>query len=155
MSKKNTYDDIDELLNDIRSDIEDTLKDEVFEEVRDIELEYIERDVLSAYMPKIYERRTSGGIDDPENIVGYVKDMQLSVDNITKFNSGYGTKHRGTGLAQLINDGDSFNGYFYDYPGEFNQPRPFIDNTILEVEKTDRVENALEKGMRKRKYDIS
>lgn len=155
MSKKNTYDDIDELLNDIRSDIEETLKDEVFDEVREIELEHIERDVLSAYTPKIYERRTSGGIDDPRNIVGYVKDMQLSVDNITEFNSGYGTKHRGTGLAQLINDGDSFNGYFYDYPGEFNQPRPFIDNTILEVEKTDRVENALEKGMRKRKYDIS
>lgn len=155
MSKKNTYYDIDELLNDIRSDIEETLKDEVFDEVREIELEHIERDILSAYTPKIYERRTSGGIDDPRNIVGYVKDMQLSVDNITEFNSGYGTKHRGTGLAQLINDGDSFNGYFYDYPGEFNQPRPFIDNTILEVEKTDRVENALEKGMRKRKYDIS
>ena len=155
MGRKNSYDDIDELLNDIRSDIEETLKDDVFDEVREIELEHIERDVLSAYTPKIYERRTSGGIDDPKNIVGYVKDMQLSVDNITQFNTGYGTKHRGTGLAQLINDGDSFNGYFYDYPGEFNQPRPFIDNTIIEVEKTDRVENALEKGMRKRKYDIS
>ena len=155
MGRKNSYDDIDELLNDIRSDIEETLKDDVFDEVREIELEHIERDVLSAYTPKIYERRTSGGIDDPKNIVGYVKDMQLSVDNITQFNTGYGTKHRGTGLAQLINDGDSFNGYFYDYPGEFNQPRPFIDNTILEVEKTDRVENALEKGMRKRKYYIS
>lgn len=155
MGRKNSYDDIDELLNDIRSDIEETLMDEVFDEVREIELEHIERDVLSAYTPKIYERRTSGGIDDPKNIVGYVKDMQLSVDNITQFNTGYGTKHRGTGLAQLINDGDSFNGYFYDYPGEFNQPRPFIDNTIIEVEKTDRVENALEKGMRKRKYDIS
>lgn len=155
MGRKNSYDDIDELLNDIRSDIEETLKDDVFDEVREIELEHIERDVLSAYTPKIYERRTSGGIDDPKNIVGYVKDMQLSVDNITQFNTGYGTKHRGTGLAQLINDGDSFNGYFYDYPGEFNQPRPFIDNTIIEVEKTDRVESALEKGMRKRKYDIS
>lgn len=155
MGRKNSYDDIDELLNDIRSDIEETLKDEVFDEVRDIELEHIERDVLSTYTPKIYERRDIGGIDDPKNIVGYVKDMQLSVDNITQFNTGYGTKHRGTGLAQLINDGDSFNGYFYDYPGEFNQPRPFLDHTILEVEQSNRVENALEKGMRKRKYDIS
>ena len=155
MGRKNSYDDIDELLNDIRSDIEETLMDDVFDEVREIELEHIERDVLSAYTPKIYERRASGGIDDPKNIVGYVKDMQLSVDNITQFNTGYGTKHRGTGLAQLINDGDSFNGYFYDYPGEFNQPRPFLDHTILEVEQSNRVENALEKGMRKRKYDIS
>lgn len=155
MSRKSSYDDIDELLNDIRSDIEETLNDEVFEEVREVELEHIEQDVLSTYSPKIYERRGIGGIDDPRNIVGYVKDMQLSVDNITQFNTGYGTKKRGTGLAQLINEGDSFNGYFYDYPGEFNQPRPFLDHTILEVEQSNRIENALEKGMRKRKYDIS
>lgn len=55
MGRKNNYDDIDELLNDIRSDIEETLKDDVFDEVRDIELEYIEQDVLSTYSPKIYE----------------------------------------------------------------------------------------------------
>lgn len=152
---KNSYDDIDELLNDIKSDIEDTLMDEVLDKVKDIELKHVEDDVFSVYSPDIYERRGIGGIDDPNNIIGTVNNMQLEVDNITRFNSGYGTYNHGVGLAELINDGDSFNGYFYDYPGSFNQPRPFIDNTAEEIEKTDSVENALANGLRKRNYDVT
>lgn len=157
MSKKNEYDDIDMLLNDIRSDIEDTLINDVLDEVKDIELKHVEEDVFSVYFPKIYERRGSGagGIDDPDNIVGTVNNMQLEVDNITRFNDGYFSSNHGVGLADLINDGDSREGYFYDYPGSFNQPRSFIDNTIEEIEKIDSVENALANGLRKRNYDVT
>lgn len=155
MSRKNNYDDIDLLLNDIRSDIEDVLMDDVLEEVRDIEISNVKRDVLSAYSPKIYNRRSANGIDDRRNIIGEVRDMQLSVDNITEFNDAYGTYNHGVGLADLINDGSGKSGFYYDYSGEFERPRPFIDNTILEVEKTDRVEEALERGMKRKKYDIT
>ena len=152
---KNSYDDIDELLNDIKSDIEDVLMDEVLDEVKDIELKHIEDDVLSVYSPKIYERRNNNGIDDPDNIIGEVRNMQLSVDNVTRFDDGYGTYNHGVGLADLINDGDGKSGYYYDYPFEGMGARPFIDNTIEEIERTDDVENALSKGMRKRKYDVT
>lgn len=152
---KNSYDDIDELLNDVKSDIEEVLMDEVLDEVKDIELRHIEDDVFSVYSPKIYERRGSGGIDDPDNIVGEVNNMQLSVDNVTRFDDGYGTYNHGIGLADLINDGEHLSGYFYDYPGEFTESRPFIDNTIEEIERTNDVENALEQGLKRRKYDIS
>lgn len=155
MSKKNEYDDIDMLLNDIKSDIEDVLMDEVLDEVKDIELKHVEEDVFSVYSPKIYERRGSGGIIDPDNIVGEVNNMQLEVDNVTQFNNGYGTFNRGVGLATLINDGERKNGFYYDYDGEFIQPRPFIDNTIDEIEKTDGIENALAIGLRKRNYDVT
>lgn len=154
MSRKNTYDDIDLLLKDLRSDIEDVLMDEVLDEVKEIELKHVQDDVFSVYSPKIYERRSSGGIDDPDNIVGEVRNMQLEVDNVTRFDDGYGTYNHGVGLADLINDGNSRNGYFYDYPGEFEQPRPFLDNTAEEIERTDDVENALAKGLTKRKYDV-
>lgn len=152
---KDTYDDIDRLLNDLKSDIEDTLMDEVLDAVKDIELKHIEEDVFSVYSPSIYKRRATDGIDDPDNIVGKVNNMQLEVDNVTEFNNGYGTYNHGYGLAELINDGENLNGYFYDYPGVFNQPRPFLDNTIDEIEKTDSVEHALAKGLQKRKYDIT
>lgn len=151
---KKAYDDVNVLLKDLKADIEDTLMDEVLDEVKFIELKHIEDDVLSTYSPKIYQRRAFGGIDDPENIVGEVIDMHLVVDNITPFNSGYGTYNSGVGLANLINDGESRYGYFYDYHGEFIQPRPFINNTIEEIENTDSVENALKKGLKKRKYDV-
>lgn len=151
---KNVYNDVDSLLSDLKTDIEDALMDEVLDEVKDIELRHIEDDVLSVYSPQIYKRRAFGGIDDPENIVGEIVDMQLVVDNITKFNEGYGTYNFGVGLADLINDGEQRHGYFYDYPGEFTQPRPFLDNTIEEIEHTDSIENALKRGLRKRKYDV-
>lgn len=142
------------LLKDLKNDIEDTLMDEVLDEVKEIELRHIKQDVFSVYSPKIYQRRAVGGIDDPENIVGTVKNMVLEVENTTRFNDDYGTYNHGTGLADLINDGENRNGYFYDYPGEFTQPRPFIENTEEEIKRTDGVEKALKKGLKKRKYDV-
>lgn len=142
------------LLKDLKSDIEDTLAHEVLDEVKNIELRHIQDDVLSTYSPKIYQRRVIGGIDDPDNIVARVKDMQLKVDNVTEFNDNYNTYNYGVGLANLINDGESRHGFYYDYEGEFTQPRPFIDNTIEEIEQTNSVENALKKGLKKRNYDV-
>lgn len=154
MGRKDTYDNIDTLLKDLKSDIEDTLADEVLDEVRDIELFHIEQDVFRSYSPKIYERRNNDGLDDPSNIIGKVHDMQLEVDNITEFNDDYGTYNHGRGLADLINDGEGRSGFFYDYPGRFERARPFIDNTIEEIEHTDSGEKALTQGLRKRNYDI-
>lgn len=151
---KDTYDDVEKLLSDIKVDIESVLLDEVLDEVKRIELEHVRDDVFGVYKPNIYERRNSGGIDDTENIVGKVNNMQLEVDNVTRFNDDYGTYNHGMGLAALINDGSTTQGYFYDYPGEFNKARPFIDNTIEDIEKTNDVENALAKGLKNRKYDI-
>lgn len=152
---KDSYDEIEDLLRDIKSDIQDTLSDEVLDEVKRIELEHVRDDVFSVYSTKIYERRNSQGIDDPDNIIGEVYDMRLEVDNVSRFNDDYGTYNHGIGLADLVNDGSTTQGYFYDYPGEFNAPRPFIDNTINEIERTNDVEDALAKGLKKRKYDIS
>lgn len=154
MRKKDAYDDIDMLLKDLKFDIEDTLMDEVLDEVKDIELKHIEQDVYETYTPKIYVRRSNDGIGDPDNIVGEVHNMQLEVDNVASFNEDYGTHNHGTGLATLLNDGNSLNGYFYDFPGEFTQPRPFLDHTEEEIEKTDSVENALAKGLKRRNYDV-
>lgn len=147
---KKEFDEWDDLMNDIKSDIDDVLSKEVFDEVRDIEMEHIQTDVFSQYTPKIYERRSNGGIDDPRNIVGYEKKMHLSVVNEAQFKDDYGTYNHGYGLPQLINDGDSRNGFYYDFPGVYNAPRPFIDNAVEEVERSERVDFAFEDGMKKR-----
>lgn len=154
MGRKDVYDDIDILLIDLKWDIEDTLMDEVLDEVKNIEIEHIGQDVFSVYSPSIYKRRLNDGLDDPSNIVGEVRDMQLKVENVAEFDDGYGTYNHGRGLADLINDGEGRSGFFYDYPGRFERARPFIDNTIEEIEQTDSVENALAKGLKKRNYDV-
>lgn len=156
MGQKRNYSDLDVFLKDLKSDIKDTLSKEVFEEVRDIELEHVQRDVFDAYRPKIYNRRSSRGIDDPRNIVGQVDDMTLYVDNVTSYNLGYGTYNSGTTLAELINEGEGGkHKLYYDFTGNFIQPRPFLDNTQNEIDKTKRVENALNKGLRSRGYTIN
>lgn len=155
MGMKGNYSDIDSFLKDLKTDIEDTLSKEVFDEVRDIEMEHIHREVLGRYQPKIYKRRSSGGIGDPRNIIGRVKDMTLEVENVTSFDTGYGTYNRGNNLADLINEGSGGKSkLYYDFTGEFEQPTYFLENTQAEVDKSKRVENVLKKGLRNRGYDV-
>ena len=86
--------------------------------------------------------------------MGEVRDLQLKVENVAEFDDGYGTYNHGRGLADLVNSGEARSGFYYDFDGAFTQPRPFIDNTIEEIEQTDSVENALAKGLKKRNYDV-
>lgn len=99
---KSKYDDVDMLLNDIKSDMEDVLSKEVFDEARNIELEHIQMEVINRSTPAIYQRRTTGGIDDPNNIVGSVKNMTLTVDNVTQFNNGYGLKQVSYNFSTML-----------------------------------------------------
>lgn len=152
------YNDIDALLNDVRKDIDNALMCEVLNAVKEIEIEHIQSEVYSVHQPTTYERRTSDGIDDPNNIVGTVNKGELLVDNITEFNTGYGTMNHGQGLDILINGGDGAGGYSYDYPFRirvpYTDPRPFIDRTEEELDNSSKVENALEKGLRKRGLEL-
>lgn len=155
MAKKKNYDSLDAFVKDLKSDIEDTLSKEVLDEVRDIELEHIQMDVLMRYQPQIYKRRTIGGIKDWRNIVGRVKNMELDVYNVTPFNPGYGTYNSGNGLADLLNEGSGGKSrLYYDFVGEFELPTYFLENTQYEIDKTKRVENVLNKGLKRRGYEI-
>ena len=155
MAKNKNYDSLDKFVKDLKSEIEDTLSKEVFDEVCNIEMEHIRMDVLSRYQPQIYKRRTSGGIDDMSNLRGKVRDMELTVDNVTPFNPGYGTYNSGNDLATLLDGGSGGkHKIYYDYSGEFEQPTYFLENTQTEIDKTDRVEKVLNKELKRRGYDI-
>lgn len=152
------FTDINALLADVQKSINKSLQNEVMDAVRDVELSHIERDVLNVYTPSIYKRRASGGIDDVKNIVGTVKDGKLTVDNVTPFNEDYDTSNRGTGLGYMINEGgNSEHDYDYGFRGieaPYSKPRPFIDNTVEELDKTEIIEDALAKGMSKDGIDL-
>ncbi len=126
--------------------------------VKEVELKHVERDVLSVYTPSIYERRSHGGIDDDKNIIGTVKNGRLTVENVTPFNDGYGTKNEGTELGYMINEGGNWeHDYEYGFRGAeavYSRPRPFIENTIEELDKTEIIEDALAKGMKKDGIDL-
>lgn len=155
MAGKKNYDSLDAFIKDLKSDIEDVMSKEVFEEVRNIEMEHIQSDVLNRYHPKIYERRSSGGIEDRSNISGKVRDMKLTVNNDTPYNSGYGTYNHGNTLATLLNEGSGGkHKIYYDFMGEFEQPTYFLENTQYEIDNTDRVKNVLTKGLKAKGYEV-
>lgn len=140
----------------IQKQINDTLKNEVFETVREVELEHIENDVLAIYEPNQYLRRDSRGINDPQNIIfSSLKDGILEIENITKFNPDYETANTGYGLVGLIEFGDKWNGFRYEYPhiggiSPYNRSRPFIANTKTELKKEKQHISALKVGLNKR-----
>ena len=155
MAKKKNYDSLDAFVKDLKSDIEDTLSKEVFDEVCNIEMEHIQADVLNRYQPQIYGRRTTGGIGDRSNLRGKVRDMELDVYNETPFNPGYGTYNSGNDLATLLNEGSGGkHKIYYDFAGEFEQPTYFLENTQTEIDNTNRVERILNKGLKRRGYEI-
>lgn len=158
MGRNKHFTDIDALLADVQKSINKSLKDEVMEAVREVELKHIQDDVLDVYSPSIYNRRGSGGIDDVRNIVGTVKDGRLTVENETPFNEAYGSRNHGTGLAYMINEGgNSEHDYDYGFRGmeaPYAEPRPFIESTIEELDKTEIIEEALARGMKKDGIDL-
>lgn len=158
MGKDKHFTDIDALLADVQKSINKSLENEVMDAVREVELSHIQREVLNVYSPSIYKRRGTGGIDDKRNIVGIVKDGRLTVDNVTPFNEDYGTRNKGTGLAYMINEGgNSEHDYDYGFRGveaPYSRPREFIENTIEELDRTEIIEDALAKGMKKDGIDL-
>lgn len=133
--------------------LNDALEHEVFTTVRDLEMEHIQVDVFDIYPnPVIYERRSNGGIDDLDNIVKSrpVKNGILEVENRTEFNPGYYTENSGEGLVGLIEHGDGWNGYYYDYSAKpYASPRPFIANTRNELVKNKAHMTALKLGLKR------
>ena len=146
-----------ELRKLIENCIDDSLENEVLETVKKIEINHVDEDVFDVYSPSAYERRSTLGIDDPDNIVGNItQNGILEVENITEFNPEYETENRGLGLVKLIEYGHKTSGYFYDYPksANFTDPRPFISNTKKEIKENKNHVIALKSGLEKHKIKV-
>lgn len=146
-----------ELRNYIEKCIDDSLENEVLETVKKIETSHVEEDVFDVYSPSAYERRSTLGIDDPDNIVGNItQNGVLEIENITEFNPEYETENRGLGLVKLIEYGHKTSGYFYDYPksDNFTDPRPFISNTKKEIKENKSHVIAIKSGLEKHQIKV-
>lgn len=158
MRKNKSFSDIEVLLSDVQQSINNVLENEVMDVVRKVEMQHIKEDVLDVYSPTTYQRRSQRGIDDERNIVSELKNNKLTVYNIAEFNDGYLTKNHGKGLAYMINEGgNTEHDYEYGFrtiEAPYSMPRPFIDNTIEELDNTDIIEKTLEKGLKKHGIDL-
>lgn len=127
--------------------------------VSDIMTDRIQKDVLQRYRPKMYTRRSSGGIDDPAMIKTRVRRNKdgrivLTVKNIARLEGprrpGYSDNESyGTPLASLLESSKIANPWNRRHEKWMN-PRPFITNTRYYVVKNKgKIIRALAKELNK------
>ena len=142
---KNSYDDIEELYADLLNEIKNTVAKEIAKEMKKIEQEVIDRNVYSAFSPKVYERRKDdGGLRSEDNMVEGISidgdSVIIEVENMTTGNERYNDYWKGE-IQPLIESGS------YMWNGKMPPPRPFIDDTQREVDK--RIDKIVEDALNK------
>ena len=142
---KNSYDDIEELYADLLNEIKNTVAKEIAKEMKKIEQEVIDRNVYSAFSPKVYERRKDdGGLRSEDNMVEGISidgdSVIIEVENMTTGNERYNDYWKGE-IQPLIESGS------YMWNGKMPPPRPFIDDTQKEVDK--RIDKIVEDALNK------
>ena len=142
---KNSYDDIEELYADLLNEIKNTVAEEIAKEMKKIEQEVIDRNVYSAFSPKVYERRKDdGGLRSEDNMVEGISidgdSVIIEVENMTTGNERYNDYWKGE-IQPLIESGS------YMWNGKMPPPRPFIDDTQREVDK--RIDKIVEDTLNK------
>lgn len=127
--------------NSINYALDTSVKDGIVKEF----ITQAQNDVYDAYNPRLYNRRESL-LQEENYLVEKPGDMKLSVTPVAKFKSAtlrynkkshslypsISTNGNGDELAGLINYGDGWNGYNYEFVIEdapYTEPRPFIDDT--------------------------
>jgi hypothetical protein len=138
-----SFNNLNDLFKHLEKQANSVLKNEVAEEVIRTMQEKIEDEVYSVYEPRVYERQGyQGGLVDPKNIeVTVESDNTIAVENI-RFD---GDRE----VAQIVESGQ---GYQFDFPYN-GAPRPFTEKTREELQSTDRLNQAMKQGLKKRGID--
>lgn len=156
-----------DVVNKLKQNTQEIVVNEVADVVVKTQKERIQTDVLDKYHideetgestePFVYERRyENGGLISDENIIVEVIENGITVRNVTK------AKDNDTfNLAELIENGDGYNGLEYTYKDnrddtsyQYLQPRPFIKNTRQELRENRKHIKALKEGLKNKGYNV-
>lgn len=143
------FDNLDELAKFVNKNvIKESLKTDVADKVIEIAKDHVDEDIYDVYTPKIYER------------TGQLKESFKAIeteDGIEIIN----TRRDGDrNIPEIIEYGQSKSSQGYEYPAyypsgdNFIQPRPFIENTRIELEHGRQHIEALKESLRKKGYDV-
>lgn len=174
----NSLEDLEKYLN---KNIVDTLKNDVYNVVKEVQQENIQAEVYDKYRidedgeltePYRYKRRyKNGGLIADDNIVPNVinnnNEIDLIVENIAKgadrindYNGNSGNLS-GEYIAELIEYGDGYNGLEYDYKGnrdntayQYLKSRPFMRKTVEELENSMLHVKALRNGLKSKGIEV-
>lgn len=139
--------------------VDTAMSNEVFKEVQDEEAATIYEEVYKVYTPRMYRRRGEyEGLADPYNIEmkgGAAKNGVLVVVNTTEPNPGGCSDAdqvtTGKNLPELVEYGDGYKFYRYDFPSNrrYMEPRPFTRKTIEHLKQSRAHVSALKAGLKR------
>jgi hypothetical protein len=139
----------DALKRQIEMAVQNSLNKEVKQVMRDVVSKHVDSDVYDAYTPTHYKRRGdsmgSGGLGDLDNIIGSVQGTTLIVEDVAKANDRYKTSMSGQKIAGVIEYGS--NKGFGQYDFKEIEPRPFLRNSVEELNSTKEHILALKNGL--------
>lgn len=162
-----TFNNLKDLFKHINNQITDTLQNEVSEKVKDVQSDKVREVVYGGYTsqkPKYDRRNGNGGLADKSNMKSTVtssgNDSTLEVKNVADSNPNVdytaGTNAPNY-LAGIIEYGRDSGLYSYNRTGtesEFMSPRPFTEETVDELERTEGHVDAMKTGLKKRGIDV-
>ena len=161
------FDDLDDLFEEIENDIEDVMDQEVADKVRDVEQQMVYDVVYDAYTaqdPYVERRNGNGGLADKDNMVAYIDrngdEVELFVDNVARGNPDADYTNPNVDLDAIIEFGrlpDRLGLYTKNKTGtedQYLRARPFISETINELERTLSYIDALRDGLKRRGLDV-
>ena len=147
-------DDIDLFLEEFEDDLNDVILQEAVPIVEE-ELHKQSTEIYDEFTPTMYNRRyennIKGSFGDREvihtEIDGNIKYGEINL--ITTNDSLANGDDKGDYLDDIIEDGERY-GWTHKPPA-----RPVSERTVEELNDNQKIENAIERGMRSKGYDIS
>jgi hypothetical protein len=158
---------LDQLFKMINDDIMEVMDESVAPKMKEIESEHVQTDVYNAYTgqdPYMRRRGTNGGLADTDNMVHTVtrttNGYELWIKNITRGNPRVwrtGATNEPNYLAGIIENGRDRGRYMDNKTftqDQYLSPRPFISNSIREIERTLAHVEEMHKGLKRKGYDV-
>lgn len=153
-----TFKNLNSALKHVQKIVNETLLNEVTNAVKVAEIEHVMDDVYTRPTSGAYKRRyADGGLGDVNNLKeSLASDGVLVVSNETPFNpylngvdaSGGLSLNSGNALDGLVNFGDGWHDYYYDY--SMCGPTNFIEKAVDDLKSSGEHVKAMKDGLQKR-----
>lgn len=149
-------DQLEELMVKLQEQVQDVVKNNVVETIKDVETEHIREDVYNTYTPTMYQRRyENDGLIDKENMKEVIKKedntISLDITNDTLENQDYPNADQDY-IDSIIENGEGYTWKNSQIYQEQPYPRPFTENTYKDLEENKQHITALKEGLKQ--YNI-
>ncbi|WP_226035607.1 hypothetical protein [Aquibacillus saliphilus] len=161
------FDDLNKLLRYVEEQSAEVMENDVSHNVKQLQSQHVKTDVYDAYTgqdPYMDRRGYNGGLADTRNMIHTVTNtingIELFIKNVTGGNESVyktGATNPPDYLAGIIENGRNNGRYMTNKTGTQNQylnARPFISNTIEELQNTLQHIDWYKRGMKRRGIDL-